>query len=146
MKRVIALVTLALIAGPTFAQTADADFKAFVKSYVAVFNKADAAGLATGFYALPETPAAKLQADLTAKFDDLRQNEFGKMEVYSVTTCSVGADGGKIQINYAYTLTYGGVMPPGDQGSVFDMKKTADGWRIVKVADLKAGMKLVCAP
>lgn len=141
MKRLIALVAAGALAAPAFAQAVDADLKAFANSYVAAFNKGDTTKLAHDFYAIPGVAEADQSKKLADQIADLRKDEFGKMELFGLKTCGASADAGKLQITYVYNYTYGGVMPPGEQTTVFDMKKTGDGWRIVKSEDLKAGQQ-----
>lgn len=140
----VAVVLAVAVAAPAVAQQPNEEFRALMTRYAQAFNRADAATLAKEFYALPGVTAEAMQAQLADKFGALRKEEFGKMELYGVRTCAPAGDTVKAEISFSYNFTFGGVMPPGDQISVYDFAKTADGWRIVKTQDLPAGQQLTC--
>ena len=145
MRRLVLALAVAAVVAPALAQSSvEADFKAFAAKYVAAFNKGDTAALASDFYRLPGASADDLKRKLDAQINALRSDEFGKMELYGAKTCSRGDAAGKLAIDFVYNFTYGGVMPPGEQVSVFDMSKTADGWRIVGVNEGKPGEAPAC--
>jgi hypothetical protein len=145
MRRVVLAAAVAAVTAPALAQSGvAADFKAFATKYVAAFNKGDTSALANDFYRLPGASAEDLKRKFDAQINALRSDEFGKMELYGAKTCSKGDAAGKLTIDYVYNFTYGGVMPPGEQVSVFDMSKTADGWRIVGINDGKPGETPAC--
>jgi hypothetical protein len=145
MKRLSVAVGLVALAAPAFAQTPADDVRAFVGRYVDAFNKGDAATLANDFYRLSSLEPAEQQARLAKQFEALRADSFGKMTLYSAVPCIQGAASAEVQVNFAYNYTFGGVMdPPGDVSSVFRLRKTEDGWRIVATNDLKAGESIVC--
>jgi len=145
MRRAIAALMLACIGTPAVAQTADEELKVFVGRYVEAFNKGDAAGLARNFYALPNVEAGDLEARLAKQFESLRADSFGRMTLYGSKPCVHGAVSAEVQVDFAYNYTFGGVMdPPGDQSTVFRLRKSGDGWRIVATNDLQAGQKMVC--
>lgn len=146
MKRLVAAACLAMLAAPAFAQTPADEIRAFVGRYVDAFNKGDAASLSTDFYRLSSVEPAEQQARLAKQFEALRADSFGKMTLYSAIPCMQGAASAEVQVNFAYNYTFGGVMdPPGDVSSVFRLRKTEDGWRIVATNDLKAGETMPCA-
>ncbi len=140
-----AFVLAATSAAPALAQTADADLKAFASTYVQSFNKGDAPKLARDFYDIPDMPQQVLEKKFSEQLADLRKEEFGKMELFGVKTCSAAPDSGKLQITFVYNYTYGGVMPPGEQTTVFAMKKKDGAWRIVASDDKPAGQELSCS-
>jgi len=59
--------------------------------------------------------------------------------------CAHGAGNAQLQMAFAYNYTYGGVMPPGDQSTVFEMRKTDAGWRIVNSKDMPKDTGIVCS-
>jgi len=131
---------------PALAQTAAEDVTAFVTRYVDAFNKGDAAALASDFYRLPGLDQGAQQARLARQFEALREDSFGRMTLYGAKSCLHGAASAEVQVDFAYNYTFGGVMdPPGDQSSVFRLRKTDDGWRIIATNDLKPGQSMVCA-
>lgn len=135
-----------MLGAPAFAQTADEELKAFVGRYVDAFNKGDAGTLSRDFYRLPDVEPAALEARLAKQFEALRADSFGKMTLYGAKTCVHGAASAEVQVDFAYNYTFGGVMdPPGDQSSVFRLRKSGDGWHIVATNDLQAGQSMVCA-
>jgi hypothetical protein len=147
MKRVLVAACLAMaVATPALAQAPDEELNGFAARYVDAFNKGDAAVLAKDFYGLPSTGPGELEARLNKQFEALRADSFGKMTLYGARTCMHGAASAEVQVDFAYNYTYGGVMdPPGDQSTVFRMRKQESGWRIVATNDLKAGDSMVCA-
>lgn len=146
MKRLAALAVLALTAAaPALAQISDDEAKTFVDRYVRLFNTGDANGLSKEIYALPNVSAADMTTKLAARFDSLREEEFGKMILFGFTTCKDGAATAKIEMRYALQYTYGGNMPPGDLATEFSLSKDDKGWRVVGVVELPAGSKMVCA-
>ena len=68
MKRLITALCLAAISAPAFAQAPPDDVRAFLATYVAAFNKADAAALANDIYATPGVSGADTQAKLAAQY------------------------------------------------------------------------------
>ena len=145
MRGLLPAIAVAALAAPVLAQSGiEADLKAFAARYLATFNKGDTASLANEFYRLPGASADDLKRKFDAQLNALRNDEFGKMELYGAKTCSKGDAAGKLAIDFVYNFTYGGVMPPGEQVSVFDMSKTADGWRIVGLNEGKPGEAPAC--
>ncbi len=144
--RVAAAVMLACLAAPAMAQTPNEELQAFIARYVDAFNKGDAAALAADFYRLPGVDRGAQQTRLAQQFEALREDSFGKMTLYSAKPCVHGAASAEVQVDFAYNYTFGGVMdPPGEQSSVFRMRKTEEGWRIIATNDLRPGQSIVCA-
>ena len=137
MKRVLAASLLAIFATPAFAQIADPEIEALMKRYADRFNKGDVATLANEIYAKGD------QAALTAKFEALRKDEFGKLDLYGFKACPVAGDKTKVEMRYGLLYTYGGLMN-GDQAKVFDLVKTPAGWRIAGEADVPFNQQLTC--
>jgi hypothetical protein len=137
MKRVVVASLLAILAGPAFAQIADPEVEALMKRYADRFNKGDVATLANEIYAKGD------QAALTAKFEALRKDEFGKLDLYGFKACPVTGDKAKVEMRYGLLHTYGGLMN-GDQAKVFDLVKTPAGWRIASEADTPFDKEFVC--
>jgi hypothetical protein len=145
MKRLLITAALGLTAAPAFAQTPEADLQAFAARYVDLFNKGDIPTLAKDFYDGPGISTADMQARLTRQLANLRADEFGKMTLYGAKPCMHGQVSAQLEVDFAYNFTYGGVMPPGDQATVFEMRKGEQGWRIVGTKDLPAGQGFVCS-
>jgi hypothetical protein len=139
MKHLIAAIAVAGVCAPVLAQAPQDDVKAFLSRYVATFNKGDAAGLAKDFYTTPGVSAADAQARLEVQYAKLRGEEFGKLDLYGLKPCSADAAHAKVQMDFAFQYTYGGVMPPGDQSTVFSLEKTGAGWRIVSSVEFSPG-------
>lgn len=141
-----ALALAVLHARPVVAQAPVDEVKTFVSGYVDAFNKGDVVALVRDHYRLPSVTPDQQAARLAAQFDALRTDSFGKMTVYAVKPCMHGMAAAEVQVDFAYNHTFGGVMdPPGDSSTVFRLRKTEDGWRIVASNDLKAGEQIVCA-
>lgn len=148
MKRAIIAFLVTALAAPAGAQSAsenaNAELKAFLAHYVELFNNGDMAGIA-GLYELPGVSTADLQAKLSKQLAALRADEFGKMTLYGSHACPHGAGSAQLEMAFAYNYTYGGVMPPGDRSTVFEMRKTDAGWRIVNSKDMPQNTGIVCA-
>ena len=142
-----AIAALVALSGlPAMAQTPpDAGIKAFFQGYVQAFNKGDSHALATQFYESPGVSPAELEATLAKQFAALRADEFGKMNLFSMTSCMQGATQARVQVSFEYQFTYGGQMPPGDQMAEFALTETKNGWRIVSRHDLNPGQSIACA-
>ena len=136
---------------PATAQTPpDARIKAFFQSYVQAFNTGDSHALASQFYEAQGASPGEIEATLTKQFAAQRADEFGKMNLFSMTSCMQGAAQARVQVSFEYQFTYGGQMPPGDQMAEFALAETKngwriDGWRIVSSHDLKPGQSIACA-
>jgi hypothetical protein len=137
MKRLVLALCIGVLAAPAFAQIADADVDALMKRWVAGYNKGDVAGLAQDVYAAPD------EAKLSKMFTDLRADSFGKLDVYTFKSCPIAGDRTRAQVNFARIYTFGGKMND-DETKVFDLVKTAGGWRVVSEAEAKFGDKLSC--
>ena len=137
MKRVVLASLVAILAAPAFAQIADPEIEALMKRYADRFNKGDVATLANEIYARGD------QAALTAKFEALRRDEFGKLDLYGFKACPVVGDKAKVEMRYGLLYTYGGLMN-GDQTKVFDLVKTPAGWRIASETDTPFDQQLTC--
>ena len=139
MKRALAAIALASMNAPAMAQAPPDDVKAFMSAYLAAFNKADAAALARDFYATPGASVLDTQAKLESQYARLRAEEFGKLDLYGFRSCRADAAYAEVQMDYAFQYTYGGVMPPGDQATVFKLVKADAGWRIISGVDFAPG-------
>ncbi|MDP3737989.1 MAG: hypothetical protein Q8R02_11400 [Hyphomonadaceae bacterium] len=137
MKRVAAVLALTPLAAPAVAQVADPEIDALTKKYVQLFNKGDAATLASEVYANGD------QAALDAKFKELRADSFGKLDVYGFKACPVAGDTAKVEMRYAQLFTFGGKMND-DEAKLFDLVKTPTGWRIKGETDTKFDQPLAC--
>ena len=142
MKRAVAAMMLAAMAAPAFAQASgamqiEAEGKALLDRYVVLFNKGDVASLTEDVYAGANSAA------LEAQFKELRADSFGKLEAYSAGFCNVDAERGKAVLKYARIYTFGGKMND-DEAKVFDLVKTAGGWRIAGEADAPFETVLSC--
>jgi hypothetical protein len=144
MKRFLIAMAVAAVAASAMAQAPPDDVKAFMTSYVAAFNKGDAAALAKDFYATPGVSADDTQARLNAQYARLRAEEFGKLDLYSFKSCRADAAHVDVQMDFAFQYTYGGVMPPGDQATVLNLVKTDAGWRITNATGFAPGQLAGC--
>ena len=137
MKGVALALAVVGLTAPALAQTGDSDIDALMKKYVAAFNKGDVAQLAADVYDKGDAAAIK------ARFDKLRSEEFGKLDVYGFKACPVVGDKTKVEMRYAVIFTYRGTMN-GDEVKLFDLVKTPAGWRIGGESDVKYDSTLSC--
>lgn len=138
MKRTLLALCIAALAAPAFAQIADGDVDALMKRWVTGYNKGDVAGLSKDVYAAPD------EARLTAMFTELRADSFGKLDVYSSAACMKDAEHGRAILKFARIYTFGGKMND-DEAKVFDLVKTAAGWRVSAEKDVDFGTALSCS-
>lgn len=144
MKRLIASAAVVLaLASPAFAQ-ASPEAEALVRSYVAAFNKADAGQIASSIVKFNGASEADTKAKFAAEIAALRAEDFGKLDLYGVESCSLNAGLARVQMRYAYVYTFGGTMPSGDEAVDFDVSKTADGWRIISRTSKPFDAPLIC--
>jgi ketosteroid isomerase-like protein len=142
MKRVAPLVIAALLVTPALAQAprptqTEADAREVVDRWIAAFNKGDVSGMLKDVYLKGD------EAALAAMFNKLREDSFGKLDIYGATFCSTDATHGKTLLKYARLFSFGGLMD-GDEGRVFDLVKTQAGWRIAHEAGVSYDTILSC--
>lgn len=142
MKPTLFALAFAVLAAPVLAQAPgatqiEAKGRSLVNTWIALFNKGDAAGMAKDVYAGAD------QAALAAKFKELRADSFGKLEAYSVDFCGADAEHGKALLKFARIYTFGGKMND-DEAKTFDLVKTPGGWRISIETDVTFDAKLSC--
>ena len=80
---------------------------------------------------------------LEAKFQELRADSFGKLEVYGYKACPMAGDRMKVLMSYTRIYTFGGKMND-DEAKVFELAKTPSGWRIASELDVPADQQLGC--
>ena len=132
----------ALIAFPAMAQTPGAtqievEARPVINRWIAAFNRGDVAAMAVDVYSKAN------EAGLKASFAALREEQFGKLDIYSAGFCSTDAAHGKAILKYGRLYTFGGLMD-GDEARVFDLVKTDAGWRISGEADVAFETALSC--
>lgn len=137
MKRILVALGVAMFAAPALAQIADPDVQALMTRYADRFNKGDAATLANEIYLKAD------EAALAAKFDALRREEFGKLDLYGFKACPVVGDRTKVEMRYGRIHTFGGLMN-GDEAKVFELVKTPAGWRIASETDAPFDQQMAC--
>jgi hypothetical protein len=76
-------------------------------------------------------------------FTELRADSYGKLDVYDFKACPVVGDKTRVQMNFARLYTFGGKMND-DESKLFDLVKTAPGWRISGEAEGEYGKPLAC--
>jgi hypothetical protein len=145
MKRMIAALCLAAFcSAPALAQTPEPDVEALLRAYIDAFNKGDAERLARDVYRIPGEDSAVTQARLAEKFAALRQDSFGRIDLFGMKACPSVADATKAELRLAWLYTFGGYMEPGEQALVFDLEKTTDGWRVTSETNAPADSRFSC--
>jgi hypothetical protein len=132
-----ALIALPAMAQPPGATQLEAEARPVINRWIAAFNRGDVAAMAADVYAKAD------EAALKANFAALREEQFGKLDVYSAGFCSADAAHGKAILKYGRLYTFGGLMD-GDEAKVFDLVKTEGGWRISGEADVVFETALSC--
>lgn len=142
MKRAVACLIAALVAAPAMAQAGatqiEVEGRAVINAWITAFNKGDVAGMMSQVYAKGDETA------LAKRFDALRNDSFGKLDVYGAAFCSVDATHGKALVKYGKLFTYGGLMD-GDEATVFDLVKSEAGWRIGEEESVAYDTVLSCS-
>lgn len=127
MKRVVACLLAVAIAAPALAQQGATEIEVegrhLINQWIAAFNTGDAAAMLKDVYAKGDAAA------LTKRFDALRGDSFGKLDIYDAAFCGSDATHGKALLKYGKLFTYGGLMD-GDEATVFELVKTEAGWRV----------------
>jgi hypothetical protein len=137
MRTAVAALVLAGAAAPAFAQIADPEIDALMKQWVAGFNRGDTAGLAKDVYADSD------EGRLNSRFQELRADSFGKLDVYDFKACPAVDGRTKVFMTFARLYTFGGKMNE-DESKVFDLARTPAGWRISGETDASFGTELSC--
>lgn len=139
MKRLAAFVLAALVAAPALAQSAsiETEAKPLIDQWIAGFNRGDAAGLAKNVYVGAD------EAALAKTLAQLRDDSFGKLDIYATEFCASDATHGKALMKYGRIFAYGGLMD-GDEAKVFNLLKSDAGWRIASESDVPYATALSC--
>ena len=139
MKRLAALALAALIVAPALAQPASIETEAapLIDQWIAGFNRSDAAGLAKNVYVGAD------EAALAKMFAQLRDDSFGKLDIYATTFCVSDATHGKALLKYGRIFAYGGLMD-GDEAKVFNLVKGDAGWRVASESNVPYSTALSC--
>ncbi len=142
MKRLA--IALALVAAaPAFAQQPgstqiETEARPLLDAWIANFNRGDVAGMAKDVYVQAD------EAALTKIFTEMRDENFGKLDVYGASVCGSDATHGKAIIRFGRLYSFGGLMN-GDEAKQFDIVKTDNGWRVAAEADVAYATELSCS-
>lgn len=140
MKR-LAIALAMFVAAPAFAQTApqiEVEARPLLNAWIANFNRGDAAGMAKDVYVKAD------EAALTKTFTAMRDDNFGKLDVYGATFCVSDATHGKALVKYGRLYSFGGLMD-GDEAKLFDIVKTDAGWRVAAESNVAYATELSCS-
>lgn len=141
MKRALSAIALACLAAPALAQQGATEIehegRALINQWIAAYNRGDADALAA-LQAAPDT------ATLATTIANLRADSFGKLDVYSADFCGVDSTHGKALVKFARIYTFGGKMND-DEAKLFDIAKSAAGWRITGETDASYAATLSCS-
>lgn len=139
MKRLAVFVLAVLVAAPALAQPAsiEAEAKPLIEQWIAGFNRSDAAGLAKNVYVGAD------EAALAKTFAQLRDDSFGKLDIYATEFCASDATHGKALLKYGRIFAYGGLMD-GDEAKVFNLVKGEAGWRVASESNVPYATALSC--
>jgi hypothetical protein len=141
MKR-LAIALAMFAAAPAFAQgggtQVETEARPLVNAWIANFNRGDVAGMAKDVYVQAD------EAALTKAFTGMRDENFGKLDVYGASFCASSATQGKALVKYGRLYSFGGLMD-GDEAKLFDIVKTDSGWRVSSEADVSYATELSCS-
>ncbi len=141
MKR-LAIAFALFAAAPAFAQPAgtqiETEARPLLNAWIANFNRGDAAGMAKDVYVQAD------EAALTKTFAAMRDDNFGKLDVYGAWFCASDATKGKALVKYGRLYSFGGLME-GDEAKQFDIVKTDAGWRVAAESTVAYATELSCS-
>lgn len=136
-----ALMTAACATSP--AKTPDQEVEAFMWTYTKTWNTHDAAAIAKNFYR--QGPTVEEQTATLAKtFADLVAQGYDKSDIHEIKGCVTGPDTAWAGMKFTRLKTDGTPLGPKDRASSYDLKKFADGWRILKLNGWDAAKPLEC--
>ncbi len=141
MKR-LAIALALLAAAPAFAQQPgstqiETEARPLLDAWIANFNRGDVAGMAKDVYVQAD------EAALTKAFTEMRDENFGKLDVYGASVCGSSATHGKAIIRFGRLYSFGGLMN-GDEAKQFEIVKTDNGWRVANESDVAYATVLSC--
>jgi hypothetical protein len=144
--KIIAALSLTLMTAAcatTPSQTPDQQVEAFMRDYTTTWNKHDAAAIAKNFYR--QGPTVEEQtASLTKTFADMKAQGYDKSDIHEIKGCVTGPDTAWAGMKFTRLKTDGTPLGPKDRASSYDLKKFADGWRILKLNGYDASKPLEC--
>lgn len=131
-RRVVFLLWISLLVEPfAYAAPEEAEVRALIKLYVDAFNTGNSRGLVDDVYSLGDLEKQDKALVWDQKFDALRREDFGRLDLYGVRICSRTEDSAVVEMRYSFQYTFGGVMPPGDQALRLRIQQTPPGLRVV---------------
>lgn len=141
MKR-LAIALALFVAAPAFAQQGglqiETEARPLLNAWIANFNRGDAAGMAKDVYVKAD------EAALAKTFTAMRDDNFGKLDVYGAWFCASDATNGKALVKYGRLYSFGGLMD-GDEAKLFDIVKTDAGWRVAAESNVAYATELSCS-
>lgn len=141
MKR-LAIALTVFAAAPAFAQPGgtqvETEARPLLNAWIANFNRGDVAGMAKDVYVQAD------EAALAKTFAGMRDENFGKLDVYGATFCARDATHGKALVKYGRLYSFGGLMD-GDEAKLFDIVKTDAGWRVSAESNVAYATELSCS-
>jgi hypothetical protein len=115
----------------------------FMWNYTAAWNKHDAPVIARDFYRQGPSVAEQTMS-LKNTFAQLKAQGYDHSDIHEIKGCITGADTAWAGMKFTRLTAEGVPLPPKDRASAYELKKFADGWRIVKLMGADAGKPLVC--
>lgn len=111
--------------------------------YTRAWNQHDSATIARDFYRTG--PSLEEQtANLERGFVSLRAQGYHHSDIHAILGCPTGPDTAWAGMRFTRLTADGEPLPPKDRASSYDLKKFADGWRIVKLGGGDASQPLAC--
>jgi hypothetical protein len=127
-------VALSLTASVALADERAKEVDAKMREYVEIWNRHDAAGVATKVYRLDNTAnGAGTTANFQAQFDSLKAQGYDHSDLHSVEACLLSDNLALAEMRYTRLKTDGGFMPPKERATIYKLRKTPDGWRIAEI-------------
>jgi ketosteroid isomerase-like protein len=144
-SRVIGLAVAALAALPALADERAREAEDFVREYVRLWNAGDAAAITSRIYRFdaPNNPMGTA-AGLQRQFDQLKAQGYARSETLDVNGCLVSDNAALVELRYSRLKTDGTAMPPRERATLYQLRKSADGWRITELIPMDWNAKLNC--
>lgn len=119
------------------------DVEAFMRDYTRVWNTHDSAQIAQRFYRLG--PDIRDQTvSLERQFASLRAQGYSHSAIHEIKGCLTGEDTAWAGMRYSRLREDGAPLPPEMRASQYDLRRFADGWRIVRIGGGEAGRPIEC--
>lgn len=133
-----------LFAPFAYAAPDEAAVRGLDKQYVEAFNTGNARRLIEDVFAVSDLDKKDRAMAWDTRFEALRREDFGRLDLYDVRICSQEKDSAVVEMRYSFQYTFGGVMPPGDQALRLFVTQSPAGLRVTEEAVIPFDEAMAC--